>query len=97
MSRPPNMPREEKIRRTRIFVAEHVLETGGLPSVRKLATTLGYKEGGAARVYDAIRNLCSDDRLYFVDTDWQNFCIPTEIVDAMKDAARAVLEKENGK
>lgn len=94
MSRPPNIPRETRIRNARKFIANEILETGAPPSVRKLNFALGYSEGGSARTYEAARKLCTDPRLIYVSTGWQNFVYPIEVWNAMQKAAKEVLKVE---
>lgn len=95
--RPPKVPRPEKIRNARIFVATQIIETGAPPSVRKLALALGYTDGSSARTYHTVRQLSDNPGVMYVETDWQNFFFPTEVYEAMVNAAKEVLEKEGVK
>jgi hypothetical protein len=94
MSRPPNKPRQDRIKQTRIYVAKQIKETGAPPAIRSLAEALGYASGGSARTYDAVRKLTDDPTLIYVKTSWQNYIFPIEIFEAMVKAAEEVLEKE---
>lgn len=94
MSRPPKVARDIRVKDARIFVARHILETGAVPAVRKLNAALGYAETGSRNTYNAVRRLASDPGVMYIETDWQNFFYPTEVLEAMQAAAREVLEKE---
>ena len=94
MARPPKVPREEKIRNARVFVAREILATGAPPAVRKLNEALGYSQAGSARNYKTVSLLSDDPRVIYIKTDWQHFLFPIEIYDAMRKAAEEVLEKE---
>jgi hypothetical protein len=94
MSRPPKVASDVRVKAARIFVAQQILETGAVPAVRKLSASLGYAQSGARNTYNAVRRLASDPGIMYIETDWQNFVYPTEILEAMQEAARLVLEKE---
>lgn len=94
MSRPPKIPKEERIKRARIFVARYILENGAPPAVRKLNYALGYSSGGAARTYDAVRALAEDPGVMYVETDWQNFLFPIEVFEGMMEGAKKALKAE---
>lgn len=95
--RPPKVPKKEKIRNARIFVAQEIVDTGAPPAVRKLALALGYTDGSSSRTYATVRNLADDPTVIYIETDWQNYMFPVEIYDAMVAAANLVLEKEGVK
>lgn len=94
MSRPPNVPREEKIKNARIFIAREILDTGAPPAVRKLNKALGYSQAGSARNYKTVSLLSDDPRVIYIQTDWQHYLFPIEIYNAMRKAAREVLIAE---
>lgn len=94
MARPPKVPREEKIRNARIFVAQQILEVGAPPAVRKLNEALGYSQAGSARNYKTVSLLSDDPRVIYIQTDWQHYMFPIEVYNAMVEAAKEVLRVE---
>jgi len=94
MARPPKVPREDKIRNARVFVAEEILKTGAPPAVRKLNEALGYSQANSARNYDTVRRLTDDPRVIYIKTDWQNYLYPIEVYNAIVSAAKDVLVAE---
>jgi hypothetical protein len=94
MARPPKVPRQEKIKNARIFVARQILEVGAPPAVRKLNEALGYSQAGSARNYKTVSLLSDDPSVIYIKTDWQHYLFPIEIYNAMRKAAEEVLEKE---
>jgi hypothetical protein len=94
MARPPKVPRQEKIRNARIFVAEQILEVGAPPAVRKLNEALGYSQAGSARNYKTVSLLSDDPSVIYIQTDWQHYLFPIEVYNAMVKAAKEVLVLE---